>query len=446
MTVDAFAPRLSFFWNAGMNYLHGGRQAAGRPRLLWAKLMREQLRAQGRALARRCAPTPRPAAGPWRPQDVFNNVARTTIEAMAAVAGQTQSLHTNSLDEALALPTDFSARIARNTQLFLQIESGPTRVIDPWGGSFYRRAPDPRPRRPRARPHRGGRGRWAAWPRRSSRACPSCASRRPPPGPRPGSTAAGRASSGVNRYLPRRRRRDPDAQGRQCRGAAPPDRKLRELKAERDPAGGRARALEALEAGARGKANLLDLSVEAARANATVGEISLALEQVFGRHRGPAGGGARASTPPRPARAQLARAGPGRRLRGGRRPRPGHPGRQDGPGRPRPRPEGDRHRLRRPRLRRRGRPALRHPGRDRARGGAPGVHVVGASSLAAGHLTLVPELKAELEKLGRGDIMIVVGGVIPPADFPSCARPAPADLPAGHGGRRGGQRHRRGVE
>src|SRR5665213_1340127 len=135
MSVDAFAPRLSFFWSAGMNYLmEAAKQRAGR--LLWAKLMREQF---GPADARSLMLRAHTQTRGWSlaARDVFNNVARTTIEAMAAVAGQTQSLHTNSLDEALALPTDFSARIARNTQLFLRVESGLTRTIDPWGGSYY---------------------------------------------------------------------------------------------------------------------------------------------------------------------------------------------------------------------------------------------------------------------------------------------------------------------
>jgi methylmalonyl-CoA mutase len=156
-------------------------------------------------------------------QDVFNNVARTTIEAMAAVSGHTQSLHTNSLDEALALPTDFSARIARNTQLFLQIESGLTRVIDPWGGSHYveRLTHD-----------------------LAARALSHIAE----------VEAAGGMAKAIAKGLPKRR----------IEAAA---------------------ALEALEAGARGKANLLELAVAAGRAKATVGEISLALEKVFGRHQ-----------------------------------------------------------------------------------------------------------------------------------------------------------------
>ena len=135
MTVDAFAPRLSFFWNAGMNYyMEVAKQRAAR--LLWAKLMRDNFDPKDpRSLSLRA----HTQTSGWSlaAQDVYNNVARTTVEAMAAVAGQTQSLHTNSLDEALALPTDFSARIARNTQLILQMESDLTRTVDPWGGSYF---------------------------------------------------------------------------------------------------------------------------------------------------------------------------------------------------------------------------------------------------------------------------------------------------------------------
>ncbi|MFM8939826.1 MAG: methylmalonyl-CoA mutase family protein, partial [Phenylobacterium sp.] len=135
MTVDQFAPRLSFFWNAGMNaFMEIAKQRAGR--LLWAKLMKENFDPKdARSLALRA----HTQTSGWSlaASDVYNNVPRTLIEAMAATGGQTQSLHTNSLDEALALPTDFSARIARNTQLFLQLESGQNRVIDPWGGSYY---------------------------------------------------------------------------------------------------------------------------------------------------------------------------------------------------------------------------------------------------------------------------------------------------------------------
>ena len=135
LKIDEFAPRLSFFWGEGMNYfMEVAKLRAGR--LLWAKLIKA-VRAAEATSPWRCAPTPRPRGWRLAEQDPFNNVARTCIEAMAAVLGDTQSLHTNALDEAIALPTDFSARIARNTQLYLQEETGICRIVDPWGGSYY---------------------------------------------------------------------------------------------------------------------------------------------------------------------------------------------------------------------------------------------------------------------------------------------------------------------
>ena len=155
LDVDRFAPRLSFFWNAGMNFfMEVAKQRAAR--MLWAKLMKPFEPKSERSLMLRA----HTQTSGWSlaSHDVFNNVVRTCIEAMAATQGGTQSLHTNALDEALALPSDFSARIARNTQIVLQRESGTTRIIDPWGGSFYRRAPHRRAREARLGPHPGGRG------------------------------------------------------------------------------------------------------------------------------------------------------------------------------------------------------------------------------------------------------------------------------------------------
>ena len=191
LDVDHFAPRLSFFWAIGMNFfMEVAKMRAAR--LLWAKLVKQFNPKDASSLSLR---THCQTSG-WSltAQDVFNNVIRTCIEAMAAAQGHTQSLHTNSLDEALALPTDFSARIARNTQLFLQQESGITRIIDPWGGSYYverltydlaRKAWD------HIQEVEGS----AAWPRPSRPACPSCASRKPPPRRRRASTPASRRSS-----------------------------------------------------------------------------------------------------------------------------------------------------------------------------------------------------------------------------------------------------------
>ena len=190
LDIDSFAPRLSFFWAIGMNFFMEVAKLRA-ARLLWAGLMQKNFSPKDqRSLSLR---THCQTSG-WSltAQDPYNNIVRTMIEAMAATQGHTQSLHTNAFDEALALPTDHSARIARNTQLILQKESGTTRFIDPWGGSAYRRAADARSRRPRHGPYRGGRERSAAWPRRSRRAFPSCASRRPRRAPRRASIPASR--------------------------------------------------------------------------------------------------------------------------------------------------------------------------------------------------------------------------------------------------------------
>ena len=414
MSVDKFAPRLSFFWNAGMNaFMEIAKQRAGR--LLWAELMQAEFAPKdARSLSLRA----HTQTSGWSlaAQDVYNNVARTCVEAMAATGGQTQSLHTNSLDEALALPTDFSARIARNTQLFLQLESGQTRVIDPWGGSYYieRLTAD---LAARARSHiaeveaLGGMAKAIedGLPKRRIEEASARTQAR---------IDSGRQTVvGVNRY----RSADPDeipvlkvdnsaVRQRQLE-------KLARLKAQRDPAAVE-RALEALTAGAAGTGNLLALSVDAARAKATVGEISYALEKVFDRHKAKADAvkgvylreagetpaalkakamvGAFAAADGRKPRVLIAKMG------------------QDGHDRGQKVIAsgfadlgfeveiGD---------------LFQTPAEAAALAVEQKVHVVGASSLAAGHLTLVPELKAELARLGRPDILVVVGGVIPPEDF-----------------------------
>jgi methylmalonyl-CoA mutase len=281
MSIDTFAPRLSFFWAIGMNYFMEVAKLRA-ARLLWARLMKREFDPKDdRSLSLR---THSQTSG-WSlaAQDVFNNVSRTCVEAMAAVNGQTQSLHTNALDEALALPTDFSARIARNTQLFLQMESGTTRVADPWGGSYYveRLTHD---LAVKALAHieeveaagRHGQGHRAGHPQAAHRG-----SRRQDPGPhRRQSPERGRRQP----LQARGRRRHPDAEGRQQLGAHPAAGKA-------GPPEGRARSGQdrggAEGAGGRraGTGNLLALAVDAARAKATVGEISLAMENVFGRHR-----------------------------------------------------------------------------------------------------------------------------------------------------------------
>jgi methylmalonyl-CoA mutase len=414
MDVDAFAPRLSFFWCAGMNYfMEVAKQRAAR--LLWAKLLRENFDPKdSRSLSLRA----HTQTSGWSlaAQDVFNNVPRTAIEAMAATAGQTQSLHTNSLDEALALPTDFSARIARNTQLFLQVESGITSVIDFWGGSHYveRLTHD---LAARALTHiteveaAGGMAKaiGAGLPKRRIE---EAAARTQ------GRIDSGRQCVvGVNRYVVEADDNIPILAVDNSAVLVSQLEKLERLRRDRDPAQVET-ALVALENGARGDGNLLALSVDAARAHATVGEISLAMERVFGRHQAKPEvirGVYAAEVGPAPkvsrARSMIAAFAEA----DGRAPtilvaKMGQDGHDRGQkviatgfddlgfcvdvG-----------------------PLFATPAETAREAVEKGVHVVGASSLAAGHLTLIPELKAELEKLGRSDIMIVVGGVIPPGDF-----------------------------
>ena len=414
MTVDQFAPRLSFFWNAGMNaFMEIAKQRAAR--LLWAKLMKQEFDPKDpRSLSLRA----HTQTSGWSlaAQDVFNNVARTAIEAMAATGGQTQSLHTNSLDEALALPTDFSARIARNTQLFIQLESGQTRVVDPWGGSYYVEALTAALAE-RALGHiaeveaLGGMAKAIedGLPKRRIEEASARTQARIDSGHQ--------TVVGVNRYKPEVADEIPVLKVDNTAVRNAQIAKLNRLKAERDPEAVAA-ALDALTAGAAGNGNLLELSVAAARAKATVGEISYALEKVFGRHKAhadavkgvylreagdtPAGQRARAMTEAfrqadgRKPRVLVAKMG------------------QDGHDRGQKVIAsgfadlgfdvdiGD---------------LFQTPAETAAQAVRDNVHAVGASSLAAGHLTLVPELKSELAKLGRPDIVVFVGGVIPPEDF-----------------------------
>ena len=189
LAIDDFAPRISFFWAIGMNYFMEIAKLRA-ARMLWAKLIKQFDPRDERSMALR---THCQTSG-WSlaEQDPFNNVTRTCIEAMAAAMGGTQSLHTNALDEAIALPTNFSARIARNTQLFLQHETGITRVVDPWGGSYFVESLTQRAYAARLGAYPGDRTPWAAWPGRLSPACPRCASKNPPPAVRLTSTPARR--------------------------------------------------------------------------------------------------------------------------------------------------------------------------------------------------------------------------------------------------------------
>src|SRR4051812_2994066 len=280
LEIDRFAPRLSFFWNAGMNFfMEVAKQRAAR--MLWAKLMKQFEPRSEKSLALRA----HTQTSGWSlaSQDVFNNVVRTAIEAMAATQGGTQSLHTNALDEALALPSDFSARIARNTQILLQRESGTTRVIDPWGGSFYvERLTYELAKRAwshiREVEDLGGMAKAieAGLPKLRIEEAAAKAQARIDSGRQ--------AVIGVNRY---RAAEDAAVELLKIDNAAVRQlqiEKLTRLKRERDPQAV-AETLAALTRTAGGgNENLLALAIDAARAKATVGEISSALESVFGRH------------------------------------------------------------------------------------------------------------------------------------------------------------------
>ena len=413
LDIDAFAPRLSFFWAIGTNFFTEVAKLRA-ARLLWCELVGQFSPKNTKSLALR---THCQTSG-WSltAQDVPNNLIRTQIEAMAAVFGGTQSLHTNALDEALALPTDETARIARNTQILLQEESGITRTIDPWGGSFYveRLTHD---LAETARAHiteieaMGGMAKAieAGLPKRRIEQTATRTQARIDSGIQ--------AVIGVNRYPPpggnEMLLRVIDAPGVRERQVA----KLQRLRRERDSPRCRA-ALEALREGARGEANLLALSIEAARARATVGEMSLAMEDVFGRHAAVAevqtgiyrkatgdtdvimrmrdAVAAFSENDGRPPKVYVCKAGQDGHDRGQKVVASGFAdlGFDVEVGALFATPEE----------------AARHAVES-------DVHVIGLSTLAAGHLALVPALRVALEQEGRPDIMIVVGGIIPPADF-----------------------------
>jgi methylmalonyl-CoA mutase len=421
LTVDKFAPRLSFFWAIGMNFfMEVAKMRAAR--LLWAKLVKKFDPKDVRSLSLR---THCQTSG-WSltAQDPFNNVARTCIEAMAATQGHTQSLHTNALDEALALPTDFSARIARNTQLYLQQESGTTRVIDPWGGSYYvERLTHDLAQRALSHIHEveelGGMAKAIATglPKMRIEECAARTQARIDSGQQ--------ALIGINKYK-LAEERDIDVlkvDNKAVREAQ--IARLQQLRKNRNEADTQA-ALEALTKAAAGEieANLLELAIDAARKRASVGEISYALEKVWGRHvaqiRSIQGVYKDTVGDASEDLIEVQKLADAFEREEGRRPRiliakMGQDGHDRGAkviatafadlgfdvdvG-----------------------PLFQTPEETARQAVENDVHIVGASSLAAGHLTLVPALKAELQKLGREDIMIVVGGVIPPQDCPQLLR------------------------
>ncbi len=415
LDIDAFAPRLSFFWAIGMNYfMEVAKMRAAR--MLWAKLIKPFDPKDSRSLSLR---THCQTSG-WSltAQDVFNNVVRTCVEAMAATHGHTQSLHTNALDEALALPTDFSARIARNTQLFLQQECGTTQVIDPWGGSYYVERLTYE-LAAKAWKHieeveaLGGMAKAidAGIPKlRIEEAAARTQAR----------IDSGRQTVvGVNKFRIKEANNIDVLKIDNSAVRATQIEKLERLRAERDETVCQA-TLEALTECAQSKSgNLLARAVDAARAKASVGEISMAMEKVFGRHKAEIkaiSGIYRAEVGPMSEVVEEIRTLiDAFEENEGRRPRilvakMGQDGHDRGQkviasafadlgfdvdiG-----------------------PLFQTPEEAARQAVENDVHIIGASSLAAGHLTLVPQLRDELGKLGRDDIMVVVGGVVPPQDY-----------------------------
>ncbi len=349
LDIDDFAPRLSFFWNAGMNFfMELAKQRAGR--LIWAALMQKNFAPKDpKSLALRA----HTQTSGWSltAQDPYNNIMRTMIEAMAATQGHTQSLHTNSFDEALALPTDHSARIARNTQLVLQAESGTTRIIDAWGGSAFveRLTHDLAARALSHIEEVEGLGGMAA---AIEKGIPKMRIEEAAARTQARIDSGEQLVVGINAHKPETEIEVDVLKIDNAEVRARQLAKLQQLKGTRDVAAAET-ALQELTSAARAGGNLLELAIRAARAKATVGEISLALEKAFGRHVAPVhtiSGVYRSSAGREPG--GRPRAGKGRGLREEDRRQAAHPRRQDGPGRPRPRPEGDRHRLRRSRLRR----------------------------------------------------------------------------------------------
>ncbi|MDP3379124.1 MAG: methylmalonyl-CoA mutase [Brevundimonas sp.] len=412
MDVDRFAPRLSFFWAIGMNYfMEVAKMRAGR--LLWAEAVSKFGAKNPKSLSLRahCQTSGWSLAA----QDVFNNVSRTMVEAMAAAGGQTQSLHTNALDEALALPTDFSARIARNTQILLQQETGLTRVIDPWGGSHYVERLT-HELAERARAHMAEVESLGGMAKAIEAGIPKLRIEESAARTQARIDTGQQTVVGVNRYLSDQVDDIPVLKVDNAAVLAAQIDKLKRLRAERDEAETTA-ALDALTAGAKGSGNLLALSIEAARAKATVGEISDALEAAFGRHvasvKTVSGVYAEeAGKDPKISRARDMVAafvendgGPPRILIA----KLGQDGHDRGQ-KVIATAYGDLG------LEATAGSLFQTPAEAAQEAVERGVHAVGASSLAAGHLTLAPQLIAELKKLGREDIMVVVGGVIPPAD------------------------------
>ena len=414
LDIDDFAPRISFFWGIGMNhFMEIAKMRAAR--MLWAKLVNTFHPKNPRSLALR---THSQTSG-WSltAQDPFNNVVRTCIEALAAAFGHTQSLHTNALDEALALPTDFSARIARNTQMYLQQETGITRVVDPWAGSYY----------VERLTHELMHGAWTLIEEVEELGGMTRAIETGVPKMRIEEAAARRQAAidsgsevivGVNAYPSPQEPLIPVRDIDNAAVRASQIERLARLKSQRDN-DAVLRSLDHLEqCAARGEGNLLECAVDAARKRATLGEISSALEKVWGRYQaatrsiaGVYAAESAGSAEFRMAQQMVAEFEQAE----GRRPRilvakMGQDGHDRGAkviatafadigfdvdiG-----------------------PLFQTPHEVARNAVECDVHVVGVSSLAAGHKTLVPQLMDALRSLDRGDILVVVGGVIPPQDY-----------------------------
>ena len=414
MSVDDFAPRLSFFWGVGMNhFLEIAKMRAAR--MLWAKIVNQFNPKNPKSLALR---THSQTSG-WSltEQDPFNNVARTCIEAMGAALGHTQSLHTNALDEAIALPTDFSARIARNTQIYIQEETNICRVVDPWAGSYY----------VESLTHELAHRAWAHIQEVEKLGGMAKAIESGVPKMRIEEASARKQSRidsnvdtivGINKY--RLDHEDPidtlEVDNTAVRKAQ--IERLAKLRAERDNDAVQA-ALDALtECAKTGKGNLLDLSIDAARKRASLGEISYALEKVYGRYKAKINLISNvyssqtkesddfkkaleltdkfAKLEGRRPRIMVAKMGQDGHDRGAKVVATGYAdmGFDVDMG-----------------------PLFQTPAEAAKQAVENDVHIFGASSLAAGHKTLLPQVIEELKKLGREDIMVVAGGVIPPQDY-----------------------------
>ena len=425
LDIDKFAPRLSFFWNAGMNFfMEVAKLRAGR--LLWAALIQKNFAPKDtRSLSLRA----HCQTSGWSltAQDPYNNIIRTMVEAMAATQGGTQSLHTNSFDEALALPTDHSARIARNTQLLLQKESGQTRFIDPWGGSTFveRLTYD---LAVRALSHIEEVETLGGMAAAIEKGLPKMRIEEAAARTQARIDSGEQALIGVNSYRPENdvavdvlRIDNAEVRARQLS-------KLQQLKGTRDVAAAET-ALDALTSAAHGDANLLEFAIRAARAGATVGEMSYALEKEFGRHVAQIhtiSGVYRKAIGDNPVADRVQEKLAAFEKKSGRKPRilVAKMG-QDGHDR--------------------GQKVIATAFADLGFDVTVGamfqtpdeiaklavdhdVDIVGASSLAAGHLTLVPELRDALKKLHREDIAIVAGGVIPPDDFDTLRQAGAAEI------------------